>query len=115
MRLYTVLTNTLLLVTALTLSNIVLAGDVNRQQEPIRLAAGKTHHGTGTVMEIDKEAGKVKLDHGPVKSIGWMSMKMAFDVEDAAMLDGIKAGDKVGFNFVETRDKRFVVTDIEVQ
>jgi len=115
MRLYTILTKSLLLVTALTLSSVVLASDVNKHHDLVRLTANKTHHGTGTVMEIDKKAGKVKLDHGPIKSIGWMSMKMAFDVEDAAMLDDIKAGDKVGFNFIETRDKRFVVTDIEVQ
>lgn len=115
MQFYNILTKTLLLVTAITLSSVVLASEINNQHELTRLAAGKIHHGTGTVMEIDKKAGKIKLDHGPIKSIGWMGMKMAFDVEDLAMLDDIKAGDKVGFDFVETRDKRYVVTDIEVQ
>jgi len=34
---------------------------------------------------------------------------------DAELLDEIEAGDKVDFDFIETRDKPCVITDIEAQ
>ncbi len=79
------------------------------------LAAAQSHHGVGTVTAIDKKGKKVEFDHGPIKSIGWMGMKMFFDVDDRELLDEIEVGDKVDFEFIKTRDGRFVVTDIETQ
>ncbi len=81
----------------------------------LMLAAAQSHHGVGTVTAIDKKGKKVELNHGPIKSIGWMSMKMFFDVDDRELLDEIEIGDKVDFEFIKTRDGRFVVTDIETQ
>jgi len=81
----------------------------------LMLAAAQPHHGVGTVTAIDKKGKKVELNHGPIKSIGWMGMKMFFDVDDSDLLDEIKIGDKVDFEFIKTRDGRFVVTDIETQ
>jgi len=78
-------------------------------------AAKQTHHGIGTVTAIDSKAKKIELKHGPIKSIGWMSMKMFFAVDDTELLDEVEVGDKVDFEFNETRDKRYVITDIEVQ
>ncbi len=78
-------------------------------------AAKQTHHGLGTITAIDSKAKKIQLKHGPIKSIGWMSMKMFFAVDDAELLDEVEVGDKVDFEFIETRDKRYVITDIEVQ
>ncbi|MCF6257225.1 MAG: copper-binding protein [Gammaproteobacteria bacterium] len=78
-------------------------------------AARQTHHGIGTVTAIDNKAKKIELKHGPIKSIGWMGMKMFFAVEDAELLDEVEVGDKVDFDFIETRDKRYVITDIEAQ
>lgn len=78
-------------------------------------AAAQTHHGVGTVTAIDNKARKIELKHGPIKSIGWMGMKMSFDVEDVDLLDEVEVGDKVDFEFIKTRDGRFVVTDIETQ
>ncbi len=77
------------------------------------VAAAQTHHGTGTIKQIDKKANTVELTHGPIKSIGWMSMTMVFDVEDADLLDEIDVGDRVEFDFIETRDKHYVITEIE--
>lgn len=81
----------------------------------LMLAAGQSHHGLGTVTAIDRKGKKVELDHGPVKSIGWMGMKMFFEMDDREMLDEVEVGDKVNFEFIKTRDGRFVVTDIESQ
>ncbi len=94
-----------LLVTVLVLSVTVLSTG----------AAAQTHHGVGTVTAIDNKSKKIELKHGPIKSIGWMGMNMFFNVEDAELLDEVEVGDTVDFDFIETRDKRYVVTDIEVQ
>ncbi|MBD3609595.1 MAG: copper-binding protein [Gammaproteobacteria bacterium] len=83
--------------------------------QPLLLAAGQSHHGIGTVTNVDQKGRRIEFKHGPVKSIGWMGMQMYFSVDDTELLDGIKVGDKVAFEFIETRDKRFVVIDIEIQ
>ncbi len=83
--------------------------------QALMLASNQTHHGVGTVTAIDSKAKKIELKHGPIKSIGWMGMKMFFAVDDAELLDEVEVGDKVDFEFIETRDKRYVVTDIEAQ
>ncbi len=78
-------------------------------------AAKQTHHGIGLVTAIDNKGKKIELKHGPIKSIGWMAMKMFFVVDDAELLDEVEVGDNVDFDFIETRDKRYVITDIEAQ
>ncbi|GAV20671.1 Cu(I)/Ag(I) efflux system periplasmic protein CusF [Mariprofundus micogutta] len=80
---------------------------------PLTLAAEQTYQGEGTVKEINKKDGRVKLAHGPIKSIGWGSMTMFFDVEEADLLDEIKPGDKVSFEFSKSKAGRFVVIDLE--
>jgi len=77
------------------------------------LVAAQSHHGKGKVTKIDKKGKRVELKHGPIKSIGWMGMQMFFDVDDADMLDDIKTGDTVEFEFIKTRNGQFVITDIE--
>ncbi len=77
------------------------------------MVAAQSHHGKGTVTKIDKKGKRVELKHGPIKSIGWSSMQMYFDVEEVDLLDEIKTGDSVDFEFIKTRDNRFVITDIE--
>ncbi|MBQ5946080.1 copper-binding protein [Massilia sp. ST3] len=49
------------------------------------------------VKKVDKEAGKITLRHGELKNLGMAPMTMVFRVKDAAMLDAVKAGDKVRF------------------
>ena len=51
----------------------------------------------GEVVKVDKAAGKVTLKHGPIKNLEMESMTMVFRVADPAMLDKVKAGDKVEF------------------
>ena len=49
------------------------------------------------VRKVDKEAGKVTLKHGPIVNLEMPAMTMVFRVKEAAMLDKVKAGDKVRF------------------
>lgn len=51
----------------------------------------------GEVKKIDKEAGKITLRHGELKNLNMSAMTMVFRVKDPAMLDQVKAGDKVKF------------------
>lgn len=51
----------------------------------------------GLVKKIDKTAGEVVIQHGPLDSIGMPPMTMAFGVADKAWLSLLKAGDKIRF------------------
>ena len=51
----------------------------------------------GEVVKVDKAAGKVTLKHGPIKNLDMDGMTMVFRVADPAMLDKIKAGDRIEF------------------
>ena len=60
-------------------------------------AAAVSGHGSGTVTALDKTAGKVAIQHGPIPEAGWPAMTMSFEANTAA-LKGIKLGDKVQFD-----------------
>jgi len=65
------------------------------------LAAGAAFAGgppvSGEVVKVDKAAAKITLKHGPIKNLDMDAMTMVFRVADPAMLDKVKAGDKVRF------------------
>jgi len=64
------------------------------------------------VRKVDKENKKVTLKHGPIKNLDMPAMTMVFGVSDAALLDKVKAGDKV--QFVAKNDGgKFTVTEIQ--
>lgn len=69
---------------------------------------------TGVVSGIDKAAGKAAITHDPVPALGWPAMTMGFVFEDASLLDGLKAGDKVRFDF-RTQGATSVIVDIETR
>jgi Cu(I)/Ag(I) efflux system protein CusF len=73
---------------------------------------GQVHKATGKVAKVDRAAGTVTIDHGPVASMNWPSMTMAFKVKDSAMLDKAKQGAQVEFNFTQS-GKDHVITDIK--
>ncbi|MDB5841662.1 MAG: transporter [Herminiimonas sp.] len=62
-------------------------------------SAGGTEASTvdGEVKKVDKEAGKITIRHGELKNLGMPAMTMVFRAKDPAMLDRVKAGDKVKF------------------
>ncbi len=51
----------------------------------------------GEIRKVDKEAAKLTIRHGEIKSLAMPPMTMVFRVQDAAMLEKVKAGDKVQF------------------
>jgi len=75
-------------------------------------APGGNAMSTGEVRKVDKDAGKITLRHGPLENLGMPAMTMVFTVKDPAMLDQVKAGDKVRFT-AENSGGAFTVTKIE--
>ena len=60
----------------------------------------------GEVKKIDEAAGKITLNHGPIKNLDMPdeNMTMVFHVQDPAMLKQVKVGDKVQFQAVRAND-----------
>ncbi|MDB5801450.1 MAG: hypothetical protein JWL63_2389 [Rhodocyclales bacterium] len=67
----------------------------------------------GEVRKVDKEAKKITIKHGEIKNLGMPGMTMVFQVKDPAMLDKVKAGDKVQFN-AEQINGAITVTAIDL-
>jgi Cu(I)/Ag(I) efflux system periplasmic protein CusF len=66
----------------------------------------------GEVRKVDKDAGKITLRHGPIPHLDMPGMTMVFRAKDPAMLDQVKAGDKVRFS-ADREGGQFTVTKIE--
>ena len=66
----------------------------------------------GEVRKVDKDAGKLTIKHGPIPSMDMPPMTMVYRVKDAAMLDQVKAGDKIRFD-AEKIGGAYTVTKIE--
>ena len=66
----------------------------------------------GEVRRVDKDAKKLTIRHGPIQNLDMPAMTMVFQVKDPAMLDSVKAGDKVKFR-AEKIGSAFTVTKIE--
>ena len=92
---------------------------------PVAAMANEAHHkpaaaaGTAAadmtdaeVRKVDMEGGKITLKHAEIKSLDMPGMTMVFVVKDKAMLDKLKAGDKVKFKAINDAGK-FTVTEIQ--
>jgi Cu(I)/Ag(I) efflux system protein CusF len=66
----------------------------------------------GEVRKVDKDAKKITIKHGPLKNLDMPPMTMVFRVKDPAMLEQVKAGDKVKFT-AEKEGGQYTVTRIE--
>ena len=99
---------------AVLLAGALLAPAAHAQQTQ---GAHDAHHpgaalSDGEVRKVDKDAKKITIKHGEVKSIEMPPMTMVFQVRDSALLDKVKAGDKVKFQ-AEKQGDAYVVTAIE--
>jgi Cu/Ag efflux protein CusF len=80
------------------------------------LAVGNPAYGSelahGEIRKIDKAAAKITIKHGDIPSIDMPPMTMVFGVKDAALLENVKAGDKIRFDVVQEGGK-YIVTRLE--
>ena len=78
-------------------------------------AAGAHAHAAlteGEVRKVDKETKKITLRHGPIANLDMPPMTMVFQVKDPAMLEQVKAGDKVRFS-ADKLGGAYTVTSLE--
>lgn len=76
-----------------TAENEAMAGDMGNMAMAPTAKMAKT---TGKVTAIDKSAGTITLDHGPIAEANWPAMTMAFKAAPA-LIDSVKVGDAVNF------------------
>ena len=77
-------------------------------------AAGKNaiHTATGRIDLVDSAEKAVTIEHAPVASLNWPGMTMEFKLADAALLEKIRPGDKVVFEFTERGSGEWVITSL---
>jgi Cu(I)/Ag(I) efflux system periplasmic protein CusF len=75
----------------------VVAPSIAQQAQPAAAQAAEAAFAEAEVRKVDKSAGKVTLKHGEIKTLDMPPMTMVFGVKDAAMLNQVKAGDKIRF------------------
>jgi Cu/Ag efflux protein CusF len=67
----------------------------------------------GQVTKVDASAGKITIKHGPMKKFDMEDgMTMVYRAQDPAMLEAVKAGDKVKFD-AEHVNGQFIVTKLQ--
>lgn len=75
------------------------------------LAQADSAMSQGEVKKIDKDSGKLTIKHGPLANLDMPAMTMAFKVADPAMLDKLKAGEKIEF-VAENVNGKLTVTKV---
>ena len=66
----------------------------------------------GEVRKVDKGAKKITIKHGPLTNLEMPAMTMVFQVKDPAMLEQVKAGDKVKFR-AEKIGAAYIIVNLE--
>lgn len=74
-----------------------MSGDMGNMAMAPAAPASIMAKGHGTVTAVDKAAGTITLDHGPIPEAKWPAMTMAFKAAPA-ITDAAKIGDKVDFD-----------------
>jgi Cu(I)/Ag(I) efflux system membrane fusion protein len=72
--------------------------------------AAVSHKAQGTVDAFDAKTRSLTLNHGAIPSLKWPAMTMEFVAANDALLQGVKPGMKVDFEFVERKPGEWVVT-----
>lgn len=79
---------------------------------PASAAAASADMADGEVRKVDKGSAKITIKHAEIKSLDMPPMTMVFQVKEPALLDKVKAGDKIRF-VAEKTATGYVVTMIE--
>ena len=87
-------------------SEASLRGSGQRMAGPAPLA----HRGEATVEAVDKDG--ITLSHGPIATLKWPAMTMAFKLPKGGLPLRVAAGDRVSFEFVQQADGSFQVTSM---
>ncbi len=87
-------------------SEASLKGSGQRMAGPAPLA----HRGEAIVEAVDKD--EITLSHGPIATLKWPAMTMAFKLPRGGLPLPVAAGERVTFEFVQQTDGSFQVTTL---
>jgi Cu(I)/Ag(I) efflux system protein CusF len=73
----------------------------------------KSYSAKGEVVAVDSVLSKVKLKHEAVPELKWPGMTMFFNIADKSLLDTVKTGDQVEFEFVKVDGGGPLITKIK--
>ena len=90
----------------------VLAAEGMQGMETKKDAPSASHRASGVVKSVNIEKGTVSIAHGPVQTLKWPPMTMSFNAQDRKLLENLKPGAKVEFEFVR-QGSRYVITSIK--
>ena len=96
----------------LTTIMLALPGAALAQTTDAKPAAAASALAEGVVRKVDMDAKKITIKHGPIANLDMPAMSMVFQVRDPAMLDQVKAGDKIRFA-ADKIGSAYTVTRIE--
>ncbi len=89
---------------------------VKEQAKPAANAAAAgqvTHRGAGTVEAVDPARATVTLAHAPIASLKWPAMSMDFRVKDPALMQTLKPGQKIGFEFTDAGGGDYLIVRVQ--
>jgi len=104
--------SSLVLLVATTLSVATFAQEKAAPMQATTAETKTVEMTDGEIRKVDMENRKITIKHGDIKNLDMPGMTMVFQVKDAAMLDKVKAGDKVKFS-ADKIGGAIVVTDIQ--
>ena len=99
-------------IAAAVLTPFAHADDAHHKKDAAAGTSRSAAMADGEIRKVDKDAKKITIKHGPLQTLDMPAMTMVFQVKDPAMLDQVKAGDKVKFQ-AEKVGSAFTVTKIE--
>ena len=91
-----------------TSGQFLIDSEASLKSAPSRLQSGEAQSGGGTYQaegKVEKiSADEVTLSHGPVPALKWPAMTMGFKSPSSGFPPGLKPGDQVKFEFVQSGD-----------
>lgn len=95
-------------------SNLKAAlGGMQKQEAAKPASVG--HQAVGKLNTIDAAAGTVSISHEPVASLKWPAMKMDFVLANPGLVNGVKPGAAIDFEFVERQPGEWVITSLKAR
>ncbi|MDP1735553.1 MAG: copper-binding protein [Sulfuritalea sp.] len=66
----------------------------------------------GTIRRLDRTAGSITINHGPIENLGMGAMTMSFTFKKGLVPAALKDGEKIRFR-AEEKDGQYVVVRVE--
>ena len=88
---------TIILIIAASVAATPVMAQTMKPMPGMATKAAKSGNGSGVVKALDPKTGKVTIQHGPIPSLSWPGMTMAFAATPATLLKTVKVGQQIDF------------------